>query len=196
MPPVMAWWESWKMRRRRERKSRECDALGVSTRIDATIEKRQPGGRLEIGEDGWIQGRLILEQSSSRIRIGNRVAIGGATILDCAGEIVLEDDVMVSYDCILADSDNHSLLFSERRQDVLNWKRGFHDWSKAAIRPIHIARGAWIGARVCILKGVKIGEGAVVGMGSVVTRPVAAWTVVAGNPARQIRSLDPGKAAG
>ena len=173
-----------------------CDFLGASTRLDALIEKRQSGGHLEIGEDGWIQGRLILEQASSRIRIGNRVAIGGGTILDCAGEIVLEDDVMVSYDCILADSDNHSLLFAERSQDVLNWKRGFHDWSKAAIRPIHIGRGAWIGARACILKGVCIGEGAVVGMGSVVTREVAPWTVVAGNPARQIRKLDPGKAAG
>ena len=56
--------------------------------------------------------------------------------------------------------------------------------------PIRICRGAWIGARACILKGVQVGEGAVVGMGSVVTRNVEPHTVVAGNPARLIRVVE------
>jgi len=118
------------------------------------------------------------------------VAVGNGTILDCAQEIVLEDDVILSYDCILADSDNHSLRLSDRLNDVRNWKAGHHDWSKVAMGPIRIRRGAWVGARACILKGVTIGEGAVVGMGSVVTRDVDPFTVVAGNPARLIRNLE------
>jgi acetyltransferase-like isoleucine patch superfamily enzyme len=55
--------------------------------------------------------------------------------------------------------------------------------------PIRICRGAWIGARSIILKGVTIGEGAIVGAGSVVTRDVPAFTIVAGNPARILREL-------
>jgi acetyltransferase-like isoleucine patch superfamily enzyme len=57
------------------------------------------------------------------------------------------------------------------------------------MKPIRIGRGAWLGARVIILKGVTVGEGAVVGAGSVVTRDVAPYTLVAGNPARFIREI-------
>jgi galactoside O-acetyltransferase len=103
---------------------------------------------------------------------------------------VIEDDVILSYDCLLADSDNHSIRFQDRKNDVANWKKGFHDWSKSAMAPIRICRDAWIGARACILKGVQVGEGAVVGMGSVVTHNVEPHTVVAGNPARLIRAVE------
>ena len=48
---------------------------------------------------------------------------------------------------------------------------------------------AWIGMNVLILKGVTIGQGAIVGAGSVVTRDVPEWTVVAGNPAKVVKRL-------
>lgn len=55
--------------------------------------------------------------------------------------------------------------------------------------PITIKDYAWISYNVCILKGVTIGEGAIVGAGSVVTKDVPDWTVVAGNPAKIIRYI-------
>jgi acetyltransferase-like isoleucine patch superfamily enzyme len=58
-----------------------------------------------------------------------------------------------------------------------------------AARPIHIGRAAWIGFDSCVLPGVTIGEGAVVGARSVVTSDVEPFTIVAGNPARVIRRL-------
>ena len=184
-------WKSWKENRRLRK---ACDSCGRGSVLKGQIEKRHPEAVIEIGEDGLIQGHLVAERKESRIRIGDRVAIGGGTTLDCALEITLSDDVILSYGCILADSDNHSLYFSERTEDVLNWKKGFHDWSRSAMAPIRICRGAWIGARVCILKGVTVGEGAVIGMGSVVTRDVPPYTVVAGNTARPIKGLDEAKA--
>ncbi len=54
---------------------------------------------------------------------------------------------------------------------------------------VRIKRGAYIGVHSIILPGVTIGEGAIVGAGSVVTKDVPAFTVVAGNPAREIRRL-------
>lgn len=55
--------------------------------------------------------------------------------------------------------------------------------------PIRVCRHAWIGARSVILKGVTIGEGAIVGTGSLVTKDVPSWTIVVGNPARAICEL-------
>jgi maltose O-acetyltransferase len=55
---------------------------------------------------------------------------------------------------------------------------------------VEIARDAWVGAGVIILPNVTIGEGAVVGAGSVVTRDVAPFTIVAGNPAKLIRHAE------
>ena len=59
-------------------------------------------------------------------------------------------------------------------------------------KPIHICRRAWIGAGVTILPGVTVGENAVVGAGSVVTRDVEPDTIVAGNPAKVIKHIKNG----
>jgi len=56
-------------------------------------------------------------------------------------------------------------------------------------QPIRIGRAAWIGFDSCVLPGVTVGEGAVVGARSVVTADVAPFTIVAGNPARLVRRL-------
>ena len=55
--------------------------------------------------------------------------------------------------------------------------------------PIHICSKAWIGTGVTLLKGVTIGEGAIVAAGSVVVKDVPPWTVVGGNPAQIIKNL-------
>ena len=67
-------------------------------------------------------------------------------------------------------------LISHKNWDVINSK------------PITICDDVWIGMNVTILKGVTIGEGAVIGACSVVTKEVPAWSVVAGNPAKVIKS--------
>jgi acetyltransferase-like isoleucine patch superfamily enzyme len=70
----------------------------------------------------------------------------------------------------------------------------FHDAYERSARPagapISIGDDAWIGAKASVLKGVRIGRGAIVGVGAVVTRDVPAFAVVAGVPARQIGMLD------
>jgi acetyltransferase-like isoleucine patch superfamily enzyme len=61
----------------------------------------------------------------------------------------------------------------------------------APARPVRVGRNVWIGFESCVLPGVTIGEGAVVGARSVVVEDVPPYTVVAGNPARVIRRLEP-----
>ncbi|WP_338432863.1 hypothetical protein [Limosilactobacillus fermentum] len=57
-------------------------------------------------------------------------------------------------------------------------------------KPIHIEKGAWLGARVSVLPGVTIGQGTIVGTKSVVTKDIPPYTVAVGNPARVIRQLE------
>jgi acetyltransferase-like isoleucine patch superfamily enzyme len=171
------------------RATRVLDACGAGTRFGGSAEKRGAGSRIEVGAGCLVDGTLVTEAPGAIVRIGSNVSIGGRTLLAAVREIVVEDDVLISYECIVTDSDNHSLAYSKRKHDLREWLAGRHDWSKVATEPVRICKGAWLGARVIVTKGVTIGEGAVCGMGAVVTKDVAPYTVVAGNPARVIKEL-------
>ena len=123
--------------------------------------------------------------SCSKIRIGANVVIRPGSMLfadprpDGAG-ITIEDAVLLGSGVHIYVS-NHR--FNKPGVPVI--EQG-HD----AAADVTLRQGCWIGAAAILLPGVEIGEGAVVGAGSVVTKSVAARVVVAGNPATLIRSLD------
>lgn len=146
---------------------------------------------LKIGKDSMIEGKLIFDRTDANISIGDRVFFSGTIV--SATEIVLGNDVMVSWGVTIIDHNSHSLKFSERSQDVLNWRMGKKDWSTVKISPVKICDKVWIGFNAIILKGVTIGEGSIVGAGSVVAKSVPPWTIVGGNPARVIREIPPGE---
>lgn len=172
--------------------SSKVSDLGANSILSCRIERRRKGGIIQVGKDCVISGVLITEREKSLISIGDNVFVGGNTIIDCVEQIKIEDDVLISYGCLLVDSDNHSIHYGSRKKDLADWRNGGgHDWSTTITRPIHIGKGAWLGARVMILKGVTVGECAVVGAGSVVSNDVPPFTIVAGNPARVVRKLDP-----
>lgn len=178
------------MRKLNQRSSLESiTSLGAGTEVKGSVSRRCPGGSIVIGRDCLIEGNLVTELDGSRLSIGNNVFIGGGSLVDCVGSITIADDVLVSHQCILADSDNHSLYYEQRKNDLQAWRTGTRDWEATETLPIVIERGAWIGMRSIILKGIVVGEGGVVGAGSVVTRNVPPNTVVAGNPARVIKKL-------
>jgi acetyltransferase-like isoleucine patch superfamily enzyme len=165
------------------------DSLGKNTQITGSIEKRISGSIIRIGKDCLIEGSLVTETNESSLIVGDNTYIGGGTVIDCVKSISIGDDVLISYGCILTDSDNHSVKYSIRKKDLADWKQRKHDWTTTNSKAIQISTGVWIGARAIILKGVTIGKGAVVGAGSVVTKDVPPWTIVAGNPARVIKEI-------
>lgn len=165
--------------------------VGRNSRVRGRIERRHPSATVRIGNDSLISGTLVVEAAASRIEIGNNVFIGGGALVDCLDQITIGDDVLISYQVIIMDSDNHSLRASERIGDLKRWRNQEYDWSRVNRAPVVIRSKAWIGARAIITKGVVVGEGAVVAAGSVVTKDVPPYTIVAGNPARVIRELGP-----
>ena len=147
--------------------------------------------QLILGDTVILEGSLHFERSGAQIRIGSRTFIGSATKIIAANEVVIGDDVLISWGVTIVDHDSHALDFSRRSSDVSEWYQGRKDWSHVSVAPVMIGNKAWLGFDSAILKGVRIGEGAVVGAKSVVTKDVEPWTVVAGNPARVIRTLEP-----
>ena len=105
------------------------------------------------------------------LQVGNNVGISHCAIT-AIESVVIEDNVMIGSNCMITDTDFHSIS----EEDV-------------KIRPVLIKKGAFIGARCIILKGVVIGENAVVGAGSVVTKSIPDGEVWAGNPARFIKRI-------
>lgn len=143
---------------------------------------------LEIGCGSIVEGSISFDKDGASVKIGARVFVGASNLV-CAREIEIGDDVLISWGCTIVDHNSHSLAWPGRARDVENWFLGAKDWSAVKAAPIKIGSKAWLGFNVSVLKGVTIGEGAVVGACSVVTRDVPPYTVVAGNPAKVIREI-------
>ena len=90
------------------------------------------------------------------------------------------------------DTNAHSTTASIRRGDAISVFEKLlpMDWSKVESRPVVIEDDVWIGFKSSILKGVTIGRGAVVAAGSMVTKDIPPYTLVAGNPAVVIKHLE------
>ncbi len=148
------------------------------------------GTRLEIGEGSIVEGSVVAEREGACISIGKNTFIGGSLIAS-ATKIEIGDDVLISWGCNIVDHNSHPIGWQQRKNDVRDWYMGsaHKDWSRVLMKPVKIGDKAWLGLRVIILKGVEVGEGAVVAAGSVVSKDVPPWTIAAGNPAKVIREI-------
>lgn len=158
-----------------------------SSKLNLRKLSLKPGCSVVIKEQSQVLGSLIFDRENASISIGKRVFITGSII--ASQNIEIGDDVLISWGTTIVDHNSHSIYFSHREKDAVDWLVGKKDWTHVKIAPVKISSKVWIGFNSIILKGVTIGEGAVVGAGSVVTKDVPAWTIVAGNPARVIREI-------
>lgn len=126
------------------------------------------GGRL------WVAGG---PDPASRLEIGDDCFLNDGCRFDVSARIAIGSDVFIGHDVALLTA-SHEVGGRRRRAGSVRSE------------PITVERGSWIGARSTILAGVTIGEGAIVAAGSVVTRSVAANSLVAGVPAVVVRQLD------
>ncbi len=173
--------------------------LGPGSSVTVNYRPASPGVCVSIGKNSQIFGGLHIQRPGATISIGERTQIGASTLIANTA-IYVGNDVLMAWGITVMDNDSHSLIWEERANDVLqcgkDWRENpdnfiaNKDWSHVRSRPIRINDRAWIGFNAAILKGVTIGEGAVVGAGSVVTKDVEPFTAVAGNPARTIKKLN------
>src|SRR5260221_4439810 len=102
---------------------------------------------IKIGNNCILHGNIVLYSSDATVTIGDRVFIGPNTTLFCYKDIIIEDDVMISWGCTLIDTNAHSLSSEERINDVIDWKKGWQhkNWEVVASKPIAIKSRCWIG---------------------------------------------------
>ena len=159
-------------------------------RLSGFPQFRSRGGKILIGERfsahsrskgnsiGVFQPVIITAwRRGAEVIIGDDVGVSGCSIL-AEERITIGNRVLIGAGVLIIDTDAHPILSEDRKAG-----------SPARTAPIVIGDDVFIGARAIVLKGVRIGVGAVVGAGAVVTADVPPGKIVGGNPAKIIGSF-------
>ena len=159
----------------------------------ATVHNiRKQRDAIRVGANSHLKGELLTFAHGGEISIGEYCYVGEQSHIWSAARISIGDRVLISHNVNIFDSLTHPVSPVERHrhfhQIITRGHPGQVDLEEA---PVHIGHDAWIGCLAIVLRGVTIGEGAIVGAGSVVSKDVPPFTIVAGNPARVVRELDP-----
>ena len=125
-----------------------------------------------------------------RVTLGDFALVHGARII-CDAEIVIGDYALISWNVVLMDTYRVPMDAAGRREELRRVPARDPRMARATVeaKPIQIGPNVWIGFDSCVLPGVTIGEGSVVGARSVVAESVPPFTIVAGNPARRVREI-------
>jgi acetyltransferase-like isoleucine patch superfamily enzyme len=151
---------------------------GVHTTGPVRIDRwpklaRDRGGSLTIGRRSHLYPgvSIYLQSKTATVQIGEFSFLNRRAEITCQDSVIIGDECVISWDVSIMDTDLHRLAPEE-----------------PISAPVRIGDRVWIGTRATILKGVTIGDGAVVAAAAVVTKDVPPRTLVAGVPAKVIRT--------
>ncbi len=145
---------------------------------------------IDIGEHSIVSGELLVFRHGGHIKIGAWCYVGEGSRIWSAKSIQCGDRVLISHNVNIFDSLTHPINKDERHRQFREIvATGHPDNIDLGERPVVIEDDVWIGAGAFVMRGVRIGQGAVIAAGAVVTRDVPGYTIVGGNPATVIREL-------
>lgn len=185
---------TWLKKRHRMAQFRKLAQVGkdldIWYRADCFAERP---GSIVIGDHCRVYGRLQT-QGNGEIHMGNHSCIYTRSVVGSVNHIRIGSCVIISNHVHIYDNNNHP---TDPQVRMKMCQDGFEGdawrWVHAESAPIVIEDNVWIGEYAAILKGVTIGEGAVVASHAVVTKDVPPYTIVAGNPARVVKEIGHGK---
>ena len=167
-------------------------ADGSVLHAEARILNNQPDNNsIQIGSRSHVRGELFTFGHGGKITIGQNCYIGSGTRIWSGCHVKIEDHVLIAHGVSIMDNLTHPLDYKARRAHFSEITTHRHSEKiDLGDMPVTIRQDAWIGAHSLVLRGVTIGEGAIVAAGSVVTKDVPPFTIVAGNPAKIVRELE------
>lgn len=141
-----------------------------------------------LSESSRLYGHITVCDEGQFV-LGRWSQIGPNSIVRCVDKIIIGDYTAIAPNVVIADNNNHSINPFDReimqKTPAGSYLRGMRFSNHA---PIVIGNRCWIGENSRICKGVKIGDGSVVAANAVVTKDVPENTIVAGNPARVVKT--------
>lgn len=157
----------------------------------ARVINMQSKNKIYLSEGTIIEGELLTFAYGGEIKIGSYSYVGTGTRIWSGESVKIGDNVLISHNVNIMDTNAHEIDFNSRAERYKSLiKEGFpKEKGSILTSPIVINNYAWINFNSIILKGVTIGEGAIIAAGSVVTKDVPSFTLVAGNPAKVIKEL-------
>jgi acetyltransferase-like isoleucine patch superfamily enzyme len=161
-------------------------SINVSFYYDAVISNQQFDKTKIIIESGThINGTLLVFGYGGKIKIGENCYVGDHSRIWSGENIVIGNNVLISHGVNIMDTNAHEIDSEMRAEGFIKTFEFGTNYLKDRVltSPIVIHDNVWIGFNSIILKGVTINEGAIISAGSVVTKDVPAFTIVAGNPA-------------
>jgi acetyltransferase-like isoleucine patch superfamily enzyme len=153
----------------------QCIAPSVKLGRDVKLSQFINLYGCEIGDETKIGAFVEIQKNAS---VGKRCKISSHTFV-CEG-VTIEDNVFVGHNVAFINDSYPRATAGEQLQTEADWK----------VERTLVKKGASIGSGCTILSNITIGENALIGAGSVVTKDVPPNTIVAGNPARVLRSID------
>jgi acetyltransferase-like isoleucine patch superfamily enzyme len=155
--------------------------------VTANIANPQHKAAIEIGDHSLVCAELLVFQDGGHIRIGRHCFVGPGTRIWSGVDVEIGDRVLISHGVNIHDNGAHSLAAQERHEHFIEIvMRGNLPLGAVKKNPVVIEDDAWIGFNAIIMKGVRIGRGAIVAAGAIVTRDVPPYTIVAGPNAAPI----------
>lgn len=178
---------------RRIKKIRSECTIHPETKIMLTarfINHRHDPAKIVIDSNCWLRGEIMLARHGGEVIIGKHVFFGEHSRIWSAVKVIIGNNVLISHNVNIHDFDAHPtdhLLRKEQAEYILD-SHTLPDHSfNVPESPVIIEDHVWIGFNSIILKGVRIGKGAIIGAGTVVVKDVPPFAVVIGNPAKIIR---------
>jgi acetyltransferase-like isoleucine patch superfamily enzyme len=176
----------------RIRGQRECVCASTAKIYDSAriVNNQNIRENIQIGEGSHIKCELLTFGHGGKIKIGDYCYVGEQSRIWSALDVTIGNRVLISHNVNIFDNATHPTSLSERHKQFMQIVTVGHP-KKIDLKenPVVLCDDVWIGCMSIIFPGVTVGLGAVVGAGSVVTKDVPPYTIVAGNPARVIREI-------
>jgi len=151
--------------------------LGTKCKFWGSVPRLRLHGRMTVGKEvqfaGGDERSSILVSKNAVLSIGDFTFINGGTRIDVARGVALGRHCLIGNNVVLQDTNSH----------------GVDEGSSGKIEPIHIGDNVWIARNAILLPGVCVGDHSVVAAGSIVTKSFPEKCLIAGNPARLVRSI-------
>lgn len=167
----------------------------VHTTFSFTCFRSKVDCALDVGEGASIYNGVMFDLGpNAHVTIGRYALLNAARII-CDRRVEIGDYALISWNVLIMDSYRFSTDPATRRHElhaVAVSAARLPDFA-CPTRPVRLESNVWIGFDTCIMPGVTVGEGSIVGARSVVTTDVPPYTVVAGNPAKVINRLAHGE---